>query len=54
MNGWEAESEAATLLAGLGLGANYLDQQMSSLTGPEKVKVLLAQSVFGVLHAFSN
>ena len=47
MNGWEAESEAATILAGLGLGAEYLDQKMSALTGSEKVKVLLAQALFG-------
>ncbi|GAK52722.1 putative ABC transporter, ATP-binding protein [Candidatus Moduliflexus flocculans] len=47
MNGWEAESEAATILAGLGLGAEYLDQKMGALTGSEKVKVLLAQALFG-------
>ena len=47
MNGWEAESEAGTLLAGLGLGAEYLEMKMSALTGAEKVKVLLAQALFG-------
>ncbi len=47
MKGWEAESEAATILAGLGLGAEYLDQKMGGLTGAEKVKVLLAQALFG-------
>lgn len=47
MNGWEAESEAATLLAGLGLGDEYLNKTMKDLTGSEKVKVLLAQALFG-------
>src|SRR5690554_706326 len=47
MNGWEAESEAATLLAGLGLGDSYLEKKMKELTGSEKVKVLLAQALFG-------
>lgn len=47
MNGWEAESEAATLLAGLGLGDGYLNKTMKDLTGSEKVKVLLAQALFG-------
>lgn len=47
MNGWEAESEAATLLSGLGLGDEYLNKTMKDLTGSEKVKVLLAQALFG-------
>ena len=47
MNGWEAESDVATILAGLGLGAKYLDSKMSNLNGGEKVKVLLAQALFG-------
>jgi ATPase subunit of ABC transporter with duplicated ATPase domains len=47
MNGWEAESEGATLLAGVGLGAKYGDKLMKDLTGPEKVKVLLVQALFG-------
>ena len=47
MNGWEAESEAATLLAGLGLGDEFLERTMRDLTGAEKVKVLLAQALFG-------
>ena len=47
MNGWEAESDAATILAGLGLGAEYLERKMSNLNGGEKVKVLLAQALFG-------
>lgn len=47
MNGWEAESEAATMLSGLGIGANLLDKKMMELNGGEKVKVLLAQALFG-------
>jgi len=47
MNGWEAESEAGNLLAGLGLGAPFLDKQMRELNNSEKVKVLLAQAIFG-------
>ena len=47
LNGWEAEAEAGTLLAGLGLGADYLTRTMKELNGGEKVKVLLAQAIFG-------
>ncbi len=47
MNGWEAESEAAVLLSGLGLGEEFLPRTMKDLTGSEKVKVLLAQALFG-------
>ncbi len=47
MNGWEAESEAATLLAGLSIGPSTLEKRMADLTGPEKVKVLLARALFG-------
>jgi len=47
LNGWEAESEAGSLLAGLGLGSAFLNKKMKELTGPEKVKVLLAQAIFG-------
>ncbi len=47
MNGWEAESEAGILLAGLGIGADYYERSMKELTGGEKVKVLLAQALFG-------
>jgi ATPase subunit of ABC transporter with duplicated ATPase domains len=46
-NGWEAESEAASLLAGLGLGTEYLGKLMKDLDGSEKVKVLLAQALIG-------
>ncbi|WP_372651579.1 ABC-F family ATP-binding cassette domain-containing protein [Halobacteriovorax sp.] len=47
LNGWEAESEAATLLSGLGIGTDYHDKMMKDLTGSEKVKVLLAQALIG-------
>lgn len=47
MNGWEAESDAGILLAGLGVGTEYHDKLMKDLTGGEKVKVLLAQALFG-------
>ncbi len=47
MNGWEAESEAAVLLKGLGIEENLHYKKMSELTGGEKVKVLLAQTLFG-------
>ncbi|WP_026907806.1 ABC-F family ATP-binding cassette domain-containing protein [Paucisalibacillus globulus] len=47
MNGWEAESDAAILLKGLGIKEELHDKLMSSLTEDEKVKVLLAQAIFG-------
>lgn len=47
MGGWEAESDASRLLQGLGLGADCLDRQMETLVEKEKVKVLLAQALFG-------
>ena len=47
MNGWEAESDAATLLHGLGIATEYHYEIMKNLNGPEKVKVLLAQALFG-------
>ena len=47
MNGWEAESDAAQLLNGLGVGTELHDKQMNELTGNEKVKVLLAKALFG-------
>jgi ATPase subunit of ABC transporter with duplicated ATPase domains len=47
MNGWEAESEAGSILAGLGIESELLDRKMDSLSGSEKVKVLLAQALFG-------
>ena len=47
MNGWEAESDAATLLNGLGIETELHYAKMSELTGSQKVKVLLAQALFG-------
>ena len=47
LNGWEAESDASKLIQGLGLSESLLYSQMSALTGNEKVKVLLAQALFG-------
>ena len=47
MNGWEAESDAENLLNGLGIGTEFHYAQMSTLLGAQKVKVLLAQALFG-------
>ncbi len=47
MNGWEAESDASRLLQGLGLSESVLYTQMSDLNENEKIKVLLAQALFG-------
>ena len=47
LNGWEAESDAATLLNGLGIETELHSKQMADLNGSEKVKVLLAQALFG-------
>ena len=47
LNGWEAESDASKLVQGLGLDESIMYSQMSSLSGNEKVKVLLAQALFG-------
>ena len=47
MNGWEAESDAATLLNGLGVGPELHYSIMKDLVGNDKVKVLLAQALFG-------
>lgn len=47
LNGWEAESEAAILLKGLGITEEFHTKKMSELTGGDKVKVLLAQALFG-------
>jgi ATPase subunit of ABC transporter with duplicated ATPase domains len=47
MDGWNAESDAATLLNGLGIGDDLHYQMMKDLTGAQKVKVLLAQALFG-------
>lgn len=47
LNGWDAESEAAKLLKGLGIDTELLATQMSLLDGKRKVKVLLARALFG-------
>ena len=47
LNGWEAESDAAALLQGLGIPTELHEKLMKDLTGAEKVKVLLAQALFG-------
>lgn len=47
LNGWEAESDAAILLSGLGLDNSYTIKNMCDLTGAEKIKVLLARALFG-------
>jgi ATPase subunit of ABC transporter with duplicated ATPase domains len=47
LNGWEAEAEASMLLQGLGIATDLHEKQMSELEGGEKVKVLLAQALFG-------
>ncbi|MFW5826027.1 MAG: ABC-F family ATP-binding cassette domain-containing protein [bacterium] len=47
MGGWEAESEAGRLVSGLGLSDELLGRQMSELDGGQKVRVLLAQALFG-------
>lgn len=47
LNGWEAESDAAVMLAGLGIKEELHQRFMKELTGGEKVKVLLAQALFG-------
>ena len=47
MDGWNAESDAAELLSNLGVAEAKHDILMSELTGSEKIKVLLAQAIFG-------
>ncbi len=47
MDGWSAESDASSLLQGLGIATDLHERKMSELTGVEKVKVLLAQALFG-------
>lgn len=47
MNGWDAESDAASLLSGLGIKEDLHQSQMADLNGSEKVRVLLAQALFG-------
>ena len=47
LNGWEADSEAAQLLYGLGISEDLHDKNMSELLERDKVRVLLAQALFG-------
>jgi len=47
LNGWNAEAEAGELLAGLGIGVDMHYTLMSDLSGKEKVRILLAQALFG-------
>jgi ATPase subunit of ABC transporter with duplicated ATPase domains len=47
LGGWEAESDAAKLVTELGLSDEVMHEKMSSLTGSQKVKVLLANALFG-------
>ena len=47
MDGWNAESDAATLLSGLGIAEDLHQKQMKDLSGKEKVRVMLAQALFG-------
>ena len=47
LNGWEAEADASTLLNGLGIETEIHYKYLKDLTGSEKVKVLLAQALFG-------
>ncbi len=47
MDGWNAESDAANLLSGLGIGEDMHQRLMKDLSGNEKVRVLLAQALFG-------
>ena len=47
LGGWEVETEISKLLKGLGLDQNLLYEQMGSLPDKDKVKILLAQALFG-------
>ncbi|MBC3785163.1 ABC-F family ATP-binding cassette domain-containing protein [Spirosoma utsteinense] len=47
MNGWDAESDAASLLSGLGIKEDLHYSLMSDINGSEKVRILLAQALFG-------
>ena len=47
MDGWNAESDAANLLSGLGIQEEFHNKYMKELSGKQKVKVLLAQALFG-------
>lgn len=47
LGGWEADTDAATLLHGLGIGDEHLQKEMKELKDADKLKVLLAQALFG-------
>ena len=47
LNGWQAESDAAILLSGLGVDGKYYESFMKDVPGKDKVKILLAQALFG-------
>lgn len=47
MDGWSAESEASSLLQGLGIETKLHEKKVEELNGKEKIKVLLAQALFG-------
>lgn len=47
IGGWEADTDAAKLLKGLGIGEELLGRTLKTLTDAEKIKVLLAQALFG-------
>jgi ATPase subunit of ABC transporter with duplicated ATPase domains len=47
LNGWNAESDAASLLSGIGIAEDHHQKLLKELSGKEKVKVLLAQALFG-------
>ncbi len=47
LNGWEADSDASSLLQGLGIGTELHDKTLADLQASEKIKVLLAQALFG-------
>lgn len=47
MNGWDAETEVAQILQGLGVGSEFHYMYMKDLNGGDKVKVMLAQALFG-------
>ena len=47
MDGWNAEADAETMLNGLGITSEFHDMYMKDLDGNQKVKVLLAQALFG-------
>ncbi|MEZ4929638.1 MAG: ATP-binding cassette domain-containing protein [Chitinophagales bacterium] len=47
LNGWNAESDASELLSNLGIDKDKQEKLMSDLTANEKIRVLLAQAIFG-------